>query len=275
MSRGTQRACTGTPPRRLAGIALGLLLTGLLAGPGRAAEGDAGGDLRFDDGRVYIGPVVDGQPDGKGTMIWPDGHRYEGAFEAGEMSGEGRFEYPDGTRYRGEVAHGRPDGLGTFRWPDHSRYTGEYQAGVRQGWGEYRWPDGARYVGGFRADERTGQGTLIDADGTLYRGRFRDGRRDGVGVRVSANGASLTLERWKNGVQQSSRAIRASQDCVLHHAGRRWMVLGSRCIDGLAHGRGDAVSTDGTLWIDEGRFVLGQLVAGRAIALGQPPETAQ
>jgi hypothetical protein len=261
----------------LAGVALpaaGIAAAGPFPG-GAATVGDvADGEGRHEwpDGRVYEGEFVDGARSGQGVMTWPDGRRYEGEFRADSISGEGRMDFPDGARYRGEWRDGVPHGLGTYRWPDRDRYTGEYVDGVRSGWGEFRRSDGQRYVGGYVDGERAGQGTLIEADGTLYRGRFEAGVRDGVGIRVSPTGSSLTLETWSAGSLVGRRAIRESTGCRLRQGTRRWMVVGTECIDGLAHGRGNAVSTDGTLYVDSGRFVLGRLVTGAPFALGQPPE---
>ena len=39
------------------------------------------------------------------------------------------------------------------------------------------------------------------------------------------------------------------------------------CINGLAHGRGLAVSLDGDYIVIDGHFVLGRLVEGRPVAL--------
>jgi len=238
----------------------------------RAGVPHGGGHYQRADGVEYRGSFTDGTFDGEGELTWPGGRAYTGAFVDGSITGEGRFEYADGSRYRGALEDGQPHGLGTWRSPDRDRYTGEFVRGIRDGWGEYRSADGTHYVGGYRDERRAGQGTLIAAGGTLYRGRFGDGVRDGVGVRISANGSSLTLERWEEGQRTSRLAIRSRSRCRLEHAGRRWMVLESGCVDGLAHGRGNAVSTDGTLWIEGGRFVLGRLVQGEAIALGQPSE---
>lgn len=261
----------------LAGPAVGASLVpdvdmAAMPAPEEAPVRNGRGRHAWPDGSVYEGEFRGGVPHGQGETTWPGGRSYTGAFVDGRITGEGRFEYAEGSRYRGALENGRPHGLGTWRSPDGDRYTGEFVHGVRDGWGEYRSADGTRYVGGYRDEQRSGQGTLIAADGTLYRGRFRGGERDGVGVRIGAHGASLTLERWDAGQRTSRRAIRSRSRCRLDHADRRWMVLESGCVDGLAHGRGNAVSTDGTLWIEGGRFVLGRLVQGEAIALGQPPE---
>lgn len=226
-------------------------------------------------GEQYRGEVRDGQPDGSGVITFADGRTLEGVFEGGRLRGEGEINWPDGARYRGPVRNGEPHGLGTWRGPEGARYTGEYVDGVRHGWGEYRAADRSRYVGGYASGRRSGQGTIIGEDGTLFRGGFRNDRMQGRGVRVSPRGRSLTVERWENGVRESSREISESTDCRLQLGAQRWMVFGSRCIDSLAHGRGHAVSTDGTLLVDSGRFVLGRLVTGSATALGQPPEVDQ
>ena len=237
-----------------------------------AAQTDGAGALAWPDGRRYEGDLRQGVPNGEGALILADGTRAEGIFVAGRLEGEAQVFFPDGRRYRGALGNGVPEGLGTLRWPDKARFTGEYVAGEREGWGEFRSADGARYVGEYATGEREGQGTLIGADGTLFRGAFRAGRRQGYGVTVSPNGSSLTLERWSAGTRDARTAIRRSERCRLAHGDRRWMVRGSACVDGLAHGRGRAVSVDGTQFIEDGRFVLGRLVEGRAIALGQPPE---
>ena len=230
------------------------------------------GLLTWADGRRYEGELAAGQPHGHGTLTCTGGNRVVGRFYRGRLHGEAQIYFADGRRFRGVLSNGIPQGLGTLRWPDKARYTGEYAAGEQEGWGEYRATDGTRYVGGFAAGKREGQGTLIDADGTLFRGTFRAGRREGYGVTVSANGSSLTLDHWRGGGRDSRRPIRRSDACRLVQGKRRWMVRGSACVDGLAHGRGQAVSIDGTQFIENGRFVLGRLVEGRMIALGQPPQ---
>lgn len=226
-------------------------------------------------GERYRGEVVDGVPNGRGVLESADGRVLEGFFEDGRMQGESEINWPDGSRYRGPVLDGEPHGLGTWRGADRARYTGEYVNGVRHGWGEFRAADGSRYVGGYESGRRSGQGTIIDSDGTLFRGGFRGDRMHGYGVRVSPRGRSLALERWDDGVRRGNQQISESSDCRLRQGTRRWMVVSSRCVDGLAHGTGHAVSTDGTLLIEPGRFVLGQLATGSETALGQPPETTR
>ncbi|MEE4300655.1 MAG: hypothetical protein V2J24_14550 [Pseudomonadales bacterium] len=230
------------------------------------------GRMEWSDGRVFEGEFFDGQVDGEGELTWPDGMRYRGPVVTGRIEGEARVEFPDGSRYRGPLVNGVPEGVGTYRWPDKARYTGEFVAGERHGWGEMKEADGTRYVGGFAHGERQGQGTLIAADGALYRGDFQAGEFHGYGVRVSPKGRELSLEHWQNGELVDREPIQRSADCNLAHGERSWMVRGTACQGGQAEGVGNAVSTDGTLFIPEGRFERGRLVAGRAISLGQPED---
>jgi hypothetical protein len=61
----------------------------------------SGGTITWTDGREYKGDwkVVEGQtelPDGRGEMKWPDGRIYVGRFRDGTMEGMGKMTYPDG-----------------------------------------------------------------------------------------------------------------------------------------------------------------------------------
>lgn len=272
--RPVSRDSCSSRNQRAAGIVFASVCGALLMlSLASAAATAADVELELPGGDRYRGEATAGVPDGRGILEFADGRTHEGIFVDGRMQGEAEINWPDGARYRGPVKDGEPHGLGTWRNSDGDRYTGEYVNGKRHGWGEYRAADRSRYVGGFEAGRRSGQGTIIEADGALYRGGFRGGRRHGPGVSVSSRGSSLTFERWENGVRQARRDIRETSGCSLREGRQRWMVIDSPCVDGLAHGEGHAVSTDGMLLIEPGRFVLGRFVAGNATALGQPPES--
>lgn len=60
-----------------------------------------GGTITWTDGRKYKGDwkVVEGAlelPDGRGEMRWPDGRIYVGRFRDGTMEGMGKMTYPNG-----------------------------------------------------------------------------------------------------------------------------------------------------------------------------------
>ncbi len=123
-------------------------------------------------------------------------------------------------------------------------------------------------MGAFESDRRHGPGTLHRADGSVFRGTYADNRRDGVGVLVHADGESAVRQLWQEGGLVRATPIEADPDCRLTLGGREWMFEGERCLDTHAHGRGWAVSLDGTHHVRDGRFVLGHLVAGEVRRLG-------
>jgi len=131
------------------------------------------------------------------------------------------------------------------------------------------WPNGNRYVGAFDADQRAGAGVFYWRDGTVYSGQFYDNRMHGWGIKRQPDGPQ-EIQRWTEGELTDSQPVLAHERCGLSHMAREWMFDGSECINGMAHGEGVAASLDGLLIIPEGRFVLGQLVAGDVLELPAP-----
>ena len=87
-------------------------------------------------------------------------------------------------------------------------------------------------------------------------------------TRIRRQGAALTifeLQQWQNGEMLRAWSIKANKFCDFQHRSRAWMFSADSCINGLAHGRGVAVSLDGDFVVIGGRFVLGQMVAGELI----------
>ena len=56
--------------------------------------------------------------------------------------------------------------------------------------------------------------------------------------------------------------VAANPRCALVLEGEPWMFASGDCINGRAHGAGMAVRLDGQAYVDNGRFVLGNMVAG-------------
>ncbi len=173
----------------------------------------------------------------------------------------------NGQLYEGSFEGGELDGTGTFTWPDGRRYEGEFSAGTKRGQGEMVWPTGNRYVGAFENDQRHGRGTYYWRDGTIYQGQFANNRSHGFGIKRDADGIA-EFQQWKNGVLLMNQVLAPDQRCSAQIDAREWMFQGEDCINGLAHGRGPAVSLDGELYVPEARFVLGHLVEGDVRQLG-------
>ena len=244
----------------------------------RAGRMHGEGVLTTPAGTVYRGEFRDGERHGRGTLRMRSGDAYSGEFEADEIAGSGHFEWANGDVYEGGFAAGEPHGSGIFRYADGRVYRGNVDEGVRQGLGELTWANGNRYAGHFARDQRHGLGHYHWRDGTLYRGHFAFDRQHGPGIKELPNGEYM-FEMWNGGEMTAARPVQAVSRCQLQVDGRSWMFESDLCVNGLAHGDGNAVRLDGLAYVLDGRFVLGNLVRGevRSVAFAdfaEPPAIA-
>jgi hypothetical protein len=159
-----------------------------------------------------------------------------------------------------------------FVFPNEgARYAGEEVNGVPEGKGTQRWADGRRYEGAFKAGQRDGLGELTLRDGTRFQGQFRGDLMEGYLLRENPDGLR-EMQEWRAGELINAWPLRETPDCRLTLDNVLWMFVGTRCMDGWAHGEGFAARLDGSAVIPEGRFVLGRLVAGTRIALSSESE---
>lgn len=244
-------------------------LASLAVAPAVAEEGV----LRFGGGALYEGNIVSGVAHGHGRYTFPNGDVYKGTFSSGALTGSGRITWVSAEIYEGGVVNGLPHGKGVWTDGAGNRYVGEFEEGMRSGAGTYVSAEGIRYVGGFLRDIFWGNGTLYGVDGSIYRGRFLEGERDGYGVWVAPDGASLVYQRWNAGELTDIHTLEPDQDCSVTDADR-WVFIGGRCLDGMAHGDGAAVSRDGRRHAPEAQFVLGRMVSGDIGVLGAISEGA-
>jgi clan AA aspartic protease (TIGR02281 family) len=173
-------------------VLLALLLVGLAGActtPGPATTAPPNQQtLRFPNGDLYVGPMVDGRREGQGTYTWSDGRRYVGTFRAGLEDGQGTYSYPNGEQYTGQFQANLRTGRGTYSWPDGRKYVGEFRDDKPNGRGTYSWADGKRYVGEFKGGVANGQGTYNWPDGRKYVGELRDDLPHGQGAFTFADG---------------------------------------------------------------------------------------
>lgn len=278
----TQHAIGEIPIRRLVRSAATCLLLALptvsLVGYGAAEDaetthvadpdtvvgetpGPTEGELHWGGGHHYQGGLRDGQMHGRGTHTAPDGEVYDGDFVAGQRHGEGMLRFANGDVYEGDFRDGSITGKGRLTWSNGDVYQGDFVDGVRQGRGVLERQSGGTYVGDFSGDQRHGQGRYRWRDGTLYKGRFAFGKLHRSGVKTSPSG-ELSFETWNDGHLASSVPVEAEERCSLTLDGKPWMFNDDTCINGLAHGEGLAVALDGSAYVLDGRFILGNLVRG-------------
>ena len=231
------------------------------------------GTLLLPTGDVYAGAFEHDAMTGSGRLEWTNGDVYEGDFVDGERTGQGAYFWRNGARYRGALVAGVPHGDGVYEYTDGTVYQGQFADGSKAGFGELI-QDGARYRGWFADDERHGLGHYRGKDGTLFKGHFAFGRQNGPGVKETPSG-ELSFEVWDAGRLVGATDVMAVERCALVIDSAPWMFDGDQCINGLAHGRGTAVRLDGSAYIEDGRFVLGQFVAGELTSITlQPVDSA-
>lgn len=224
------------------------------------------GRLEWIDGRVYEGDFHDGKIHGNGRMSTPDGEVYEGTFDNEVRHGYGKLVFQNGDIYEGSFIQGKISGEGTLQETATGvSYRGLFRNGKRHGEGSLQIDGGQAYRGWFRDDLKEGFGELHQTDGNLYRGYFCNDVRHGDGVLEDQD--SLYFQTWDNGALVSNQPIKIVENCRLEIEGEMWMFRGNRCIDGLAHGRGKAVNSDGSAYISHGVFVLGVRTSGTIVPL--------
>ena len=216
---------------------------------------------------VYEGEMLDGIPHGQGILLYADNRVYQGLFVDGHREGYGSLDWPNGDKYEGMFLGNEITGLGELSHQETGeRYKGFFLNGQKQGSGEYEWLDGRKYVGSFHEDEKEGRGDFLQTNGSVYRGHFSQDQFHGEGVLFRPNGA-VVYQRWNGGRLLESIRVQLTENCRLEIEGRLWMFRGDSCINGLAHGDGLAVQSDGLAYIANAEIVLGQLVNGVKISL--------
>ena len=219
------------------------------------------GELRWGGGHHYQGGLKAGQMHGRGTHTAPDGEVYDGDFADGQRHGQGMLRFPNGDVYEGDFRNGSIAGKGRLAWSNGDVYEGDFVDGVREGRGILERQSGGTYVGDFSGDQRHGKGRYRWRDGTLYKGHFAFGKLHRSGVKTSPSG-ELSFETWNDGQLTASVPVEAVDRCSLTLDGKPWMFNDDTCINGLAHGEGLAVALDGSAYVLDGRFILGNLVRG-------------
>lgn len=157
-------------------------------------------EIRFEDGRVYIGEEKDGLPNGMGKMIYADGDIYEGSYVNGKKEGKGKYFYADQSVYEGDYVNGREEGKGKHTYVNGNVYEGDYVNGRREGVGKFVFYSGAVYEGEWVKGKYEGKGKITLANGDTYEGEWFSGKRHGQGVFTVADSGHLpTGEHFDNG----------------------------------------------------------------------------
>ncbi len=151
--------------------------------------------INYDDGSVYVGEVLDGEPHGFGKMTYSDDDEYdrdyyEGNWKNGEFHGRGKIVWVTGEVFEGELENGERNGYGKVTYDSGDTYEGNFVADSREGYGKYIFKDGERYEGEFHKDNYHGHGKLFYTSGATYVGEFKDDKKCGYGKYTYADGST-------------------------------------------------------------------------------------
>ena len=70
--------------------------------------------LKFDNGTIYEGEVLNGKREGYGVCKWEDGSKYEGNWKDDKANGMGKMIHANGDIYEGEWVNDKADGYGFY-----------------------------------------------------------------------------------------------------------------------------------------------------------------
>lgn len=134
------------------------------------------GKQTLEDGSVYEGELLGGNPHGYGKRKYQNGDIYEGQFQKGMAHGHGTFRYKEDevlNRYVGMWSSDKWNGYGTLVLSDNSRIVGLWQKN-RLEYGDFEGSDGSVRSGKWRGDwEFLEEGFSKDSSGTEFNGLFK------------------------------------------------------------------------------------------------------
>eukprot|EP00826_Nyctotherus_ovalis_P015577 TRINITY_DN14440_c0_g1_i13.p1 TRINITY_DN14440_c0_g1~~TRINITY_DN14440_c0_g1_i13.p1 ORF type:complete len:198 (-),score=18.32 TRINITY_DN14440_c0_g1_i13:174-767(-) len=135
--------------------------------------------IKYNDGSLFEGQVLDNKRHGYGKQTWPNGTKYTGYWENDKMSGKGKLEYENGDVYDCNWVDNKAKGFGELLKSDGSKYVGEWDCDEPHGEGTESWPDGTEYKGTYSHGVKNGRGIYLWSDGTKYEGEWADDRIEG------------------------------------------------------------------------------------------------
>ena len=199
----------------------------------------------YNDGKYYIGPILNKLPNGKGKIYYKNGNLYyEGDIKNGIKEGNGKIFLENGEYYYGQFTNGQITGKGKYYYDNGDYYEGDLVNGLRHGKGKYYWKNGEIYEGDYVNGNKEGYGKDIYSDGNYYVGFYLKNLRHGKGKQFYKNG---TLKSDIDFVNDKFEGYgRYNYEDGEYYVGQFH--------NGLKHGKGKAQYKDGNLAYD-GEFV--------------------
>ena len=92
--------------------------------------------VKFRNGAIYDGDIVNNQREGRGTQVWPDQSKYEGDWKGNAAWGYGKFSNVNGDTYEGEWVENHANGYGVFENRYNEKYEGDWKMDQPHGKGK-------------------------------------------------------------------------------------------------------------------------------------------
>ena len=144
--------------------------------------------FNYNDGKYYIGPVINGIPNGKGKIYYKNGDLYyQGELKNGMKEGTGEIFFENGEYYSGQFTQDKIIGKGEYHY-DNGYYIGDLINGIRNGKGKYYFSNGEIYEGDFVNNLKEGTGIYKYKDGDYYIGSWSKDLKNGKGKQFYKNG---------------------------------------------------------------------------------------
>ena len=83
------------------------------------------GEIRYPNGNIYNGKILEGMANGKGVMKYNNGGQYDGYFIRDKKEGSGTWRMANGNVYTGGFKNEKFNGKGTVKYK-----TGDFFEGI-------------------------------------------------------------------------------------------------------------------------------------------------
>lgn len=153
------------------------------------------GQMRWNDGRKYIGNFKNGFQHGHGKLLikQDDGSErsQEGYWKDGHLHGICKVKYSNGDVYDGNFREGQRHGHGVYYYGGQSSrstsvYIGEWVEDKKQGYGVMDdIMKGEKYMGLWYDDMKHGKGIVVTLDGMYFEGNFDKDNLMGFGLMIT------------------------------------------------------------------------------------------
>jgi len=201
---------------------------------------------KYQNGDVYEGQWLWGEPHGKGRLTSINGEEYEGEWVGGKRHGHGVQITKKGAKYDGEWRHDKKHGIGAYYFEESttfSKYTGLWVDGKRHNEGFLYSKNGDIFCSVWDMGVLTQPCCVLYADGQKYVGDWVGKKRHGYGVHTYKN-KNRYYGHWISGMRSGQGFLRTADGTIYNgewandkiHGKGHLLIPGKYVIDGTFDG---------------------------------------